>query len=568
MKTKISIDRISFRTPSWLKKQPGLSRTQKKVLPVGIVSTVLLLAGALLFLPVTAFGQGHEGGGESGGGGGCGDVFGDLIHIKRNLETGQPVFVQRWVELPAEVQGYGWGYCPIAIYDDQGITREIPFLPYSCDMDPDFAEFIQEVDYFGRLNAGRTKERNNRMHLDEVISNIKAADQLKLDPTGRLMMGYDCVVDGDCIWSTVDSPMENMALYVRMMKYGHIATDPYEVNEWAHGDPKLPTQFHPALDQDDWAKFGPEGSPLRNLLPNKEAQDCWIYGLAEKFTDANGDGIWNPAEPYMDINKDGMFNPVHPRPEPFTDLNGNGVWDPAEEFTDKNDNGVADEFAFKCAGTEKLDNADFMSSSVMLGAAANKTGKITVDLVQYLNRFLKITQDTPATLSTRDTLTAQYLDCWKSKAAPFDPVEGEELVDPLYDYCVAGDTHDCEIIDYSLCKLETVKTSSNNLPDNWDLFPNIMERFVDFKNSEYHRDYRSNAKADLILESGIPGNWYLSNQTDIMSFVEFVYPSDPPEKNIDNFVGAASDALRSIEFIHNYAVPADLYCVYDESECE
>ena len=551
MKTKVSIDRVSCRTPNGAKPGTDGLSTQRKIPLTCVVWTVLLLTGALLFLPVSAFGQGHEGGGESGGGGGCGDVFGDLIHIKRNLDTGQPVFAQRWVELPAEVQGYGWGYCPIAIYEEDGVTKEIPFLPYSCDIDPDYADFVQEVNYFGRLNGGRTKERNSRMHLDEVISNIKAADQLKLDPTGRLMMGFDCVENGDCSWATVDSPMESMALYVRLMKYGHIATDPYEVNTWAHGDPKLPTQFHPALDQDDWAKFGDEDSPLRNLLPNNSVDDCWIYGRAEKFTDANGDGIWNPAEPYMDINKDGEFNPVHPRPEPFTDLNDNGVWDSAEDFTDSNDNGVRDGFVFNCAGAEKLDNADFMSSSVFLGAAANKTGKITVDLVQYLNRFLKITQKTEATAATRDILTAQYLNCWNDKAPPTDPVEGEDLVDPLYD---------------SNCKLETVKTSEKNLPDNWELFPNIMERFVDFKKSEYVRDYRDNAKADLILEF-TPGMWSLTNNTDIMDFVRIVYPQNPPETNIDNFVGAAADALRSIEFIHNYAIPVDLYCIYDKSFC-
>ena len=32
--------------------------------------------------------------------------------------------------------------------------------------------------------------------------------------------------------------------------------------------------------------------------------------------------------------------------------------------------------------------------------------------------------------------------------------------------------------------------------------------------------------------------------------------------NIANYVIGANDALRSIEFIHNYEIPADLYCKY------
>ena len=228
----------------------------------------LLLIMAILVLasfPVASQDHGsggHEGG---GGGGGCGDVFGDLIHILRftnedGVNTGQPIFAQRWIELPKDEPGYGWGYCPIAI-DEQG--ERIPFLPYSCDFDPAFADLVTEVDYFGRLNGGRTKERNQRMHFNEVISNIKQAKQLRLDPTGRLEMGFvdpavipnddvspsnTCVTGGNpdlCVWATVDSPMESMALYVRLMKYGHLATDPMEVDTWAHGDPALGTQYNP-----------------------------------------------------------------------------------------------------------------------------------------------------------------------------------------------------------------------------------------------------------------------------------------------------------------------------------
>ena len=327
----------------------------------------ILLTAAVLFLaPLPAVSQDHGSGG--GGGGGCGDVYGDLIHILRDNVTGQPILAQRWIELPAEELGYGWGYCPIAVYGET--KEEIPFLPYTCDIHPDDLEFVEEVNYFGRLNGGRTKERNHRMHLDEVISNIKAADLVMRDATGRMMMGFGCKAIGKSPcdeWATVDSPMESMAGLTRVMKYGHWATDPYEVNTWAHGDPKLPTQFHPALSKDDWLKFH---NSMRNLLPfdgkgNLDA--CWDTNAAEDFTDLNGNELWDPAEPFMDIDKDGEFDDVANGPgspaEPFTDQEPfNGVWDPAEPFTDSNLNGVSDAFVFLCAGPEHLSNKDFISA--------------------------------------------------------------------------------------------------------------------------------------------------------------------------------------------------------------
>ena len=93
----------------------------------------LVLIMAVLFLasfPVASEDSGHEGGGGGheggGGGGGCGDVFGDLIHVLRLDPTGQQIFAQRWIELPKEEPGYGWGYCPIAVDE---LSGRIPLLP-------------------------------------------------------------------------------------------------------------------------------------------------------------------------------------------------------------------------------------------------------------------------------------------------------------------------------------------------------------------------------------------------------------------------------------------------------
>jgi len=544
----------------------------------------LLAVVVLLFIPVLANSQDHG----NGGGGGCGDVFGDLIHILRDFDTGQPLLAKRWVELPAEAPGYGWGYCPIAVYDDEaGIQQEIPFLPYSCDFDllDEYGEpilAVEEVDYFGRLNGGRTKERNNRMHFDEVISNIKREDvgRVTMDPTGRLMYGFTPCNDLGCMdWATVDSPMESMALYTRIMKYGHIATDPYEIDSWAHGDPKLSTQFHPALDLEDWAKFDPA---LDNLKPGdgKNLDKCWKNNGGEKFKDADhGDikknGIWDPAEPFYDIDSDGEYDAVGPPKEPFTDLNDNGVWDPAEDFEDDNNNGVRDEFVFFCAGPESLSNEDFLSSSVVLAAAASKTGMITMDLVQYVNRILKITKKTDHTVATVDTLPALYRDCYDGKEPPF-PVDGEPS-DPIIDL---------DYLDPELCgdpiEANTPKKFTNGSwvydcekgTPNHCLFPDLQEEFVDFNPVEYHRADAviGSSKTDVILnytpEWDSTGDaWNVRPEVALVSWVKSVNGESYFIFDINGFVDATSDVLRSIEWIHNYSIPDDLYCLYETVEC-
>jgi len=495
MRAKLSIDHIvcpAIRGEEPWNRQKDTTGTNK---PSRFVWLLLTIA-ALSLLPFPAISQDHGGGGGHEGGGGCGDVFGDLIHILRDPVTGQPIFAQRWIELPKDVKGYGWGYCPIAV-DELG--ERIPFLPYSCDYDPGFADLITEVDYFGRLNGGRTKERNQRMHFDEVISNIKQAGQLRLDPTGRLEMGFGdplkCYPGGDpgyCSWSTVDSPMESMALYVRLMKYGHLATDPMEVDTWAHGDPKAGIQFHPALAEADWPKFRQAG--LWNLLPAPKGS-CWL-GVAKRF---------NP----------------------------------------------------RCATPKSLDKADFASAAAYLGAAANKTGKITVDLVQYLNRFLKITRDTVTTEATKDVLPALYEDCY-SGSNPWvegeEPPEGTDLLTDLeYESSCA------------------TFAAAAGIPgwDVYDAFTNVKEMFVDFSRSQYKRKDRADVEADLILEGSASGSWILVHGDAPMRWVaEYPNPEDPTDEvEIHNFVGAASDTLRAIEYIHNYAVPEDLFCKYDPSEC-
>jgi hypothetical protein len=577
MKTKASLHHIGCPTNPGSKPTICNQDTENTNRP-SFFTWIWLTIAVLSLIPLAAIGQ--EDHGSGGGGSGCGDLFGDLIHILRSDE-GQPILAQRWVELPAEVPGYGWGYCPIAVTGAD--KQELPFVPYSCDVDPAFVEDVEEVDYFGRLNGGRTKERNNRMHFDEVISNIKAAHMVKKDPAGRLMLGYDCTYNekkeiyrNPCLeWATIDSPMEHMGLYTRIMKYGHLATDPYEIDTWAHGDPKAGTPFHIALGPEDWPKFH---NSLRHLLPNDgdDLDACWDYSQAESFEDSNGDGVWFAGEPFYDMNSDC----VRDDNEPFTDVDLDGIFDPAETIYSDNGNCVRDEFKFLCAGAEDLGNKDFVSGAISLSSAASKTGMITKDLIQYFNRILKIAKNTEHTVATKRTLPALYRDCWSGD----DPVlEGEGPWEEL-EYDV-----DCELVEAEIPPKLNPSITDYDYCDygtpNHCLFPDIQERFVDFSGlDDYEREadnvvllINTSATAwdfpivnpDPTIEASTSYTWEVTPDEglDLVTWMEAVNGKDYATEGIDGFRSAASDILRTIEYLHNYEVPEVLECSYATNLC-
>lgn len=396
-----------------------------------------LTAAAALFGVVLALAPAPAVAQESG----TGDVFGDLVHIKRSPETGQPILQKRWIEYPGDV--LDWGYCPIPV-DATG--AEIPFADLSCDVDPTQLDRVVEVDYFGRLSGGRTREATIRMHFDEAIANMMAAEVIELEPGGRLRLGSDCTAGVCATWKVIDSPMENLALYQRLMKYGHFQTDPLEEDTSYHGDPATGTVYHPALRAEDWAKFT---GVLGNLLPRASATEC--FGAS---------------------------------------------------------------FVAACAEPQSLHAEDFVRAASFLAGAADKHGRMTADLVQYFNRIMKITVATALSAATVDTLPALIRD-ENGVIAPAAP----------------------------------------GLPAPAD------ERFVDFTDAAYLREQRFNMTVPALVASG-GGIWTENPAISLLPFLLYVNGPSALVTNMDGFVKNASDGQRAIEFIHEYAIPTDLYAVY------
>jgi len=504
-----------------------------RIARVGWIPVVLV---ALFMMPLPAIGQ--HGGGE---GGGCGDVFGDLIHIQRDDETGQPILAKRWVELPAEVPGYGWGYCPIAV-DENG--EELAFAPLSCEVHEDDAEQVVAVDYFGRLNGGRTKPRNQRMHFNEVIDNIKAACMVKQEETGRLKIGY-CDDEGDLEeWAIVDSPMESMGLYIRSMKYGHLQTNPNEVDYWAHGDPATLPQLQPALGPEDWLKFH---KSVQHLLPK------WPGGDALKPTTAWTENQWI-AYCFTDDDGDGRYEVI----EPFTDENRSGFYDVGEPFSDFDRDGERDDttetFNPECADHQELSNEDFIRSASFLSGAASKTGVITGDLVQYFNRIGKVLDTGGFTLGPLRTLPALVRVCDTTPPESELEADSEDQVELWYENCTEV------VVD---------PTDPDSFP-NLGLFPDALERFVDYSNVDYVReDWRYETVEGIFPVDASAGTWQeFSRRVEsvVQLFGWLVYENGEVDAEaFDGFVGAARDGVRAIEFVHNYALPVDMWPGYRDS---
>jgi hypothetical protein len=141
-------------------------------------------------------------GGKDGAGGGQpstsgskkGDLFGDLFVIARD-DNGLPLLTpEGWVQ-PLDADGN-----PIAL-DDEGHPLD--------------ESLTQEVE-LGRLNVARAPVSVLDRRADEVITLMQTATAISTDASGRLVFTLDGTE------KTIDSPLENLAIYKSLMTTGTI----------------------------------------------------------------------------------------------------------------------------------------------------------------------------------------------------------------------------------------------------------------------------------------------------------------------------------------------------------
>ncbi|MBU1396455.1 MAG: hypothetical protein KKE84_10010 [Gammaproteobacteria bacterium] len=166
-------------------------------------------------------------GGKSGGGGkpaGAGskkgDLFGDMVILLRDA-NGAPILVDGLVQVIAYVYDATGALVPLK--DASGNLVVIPYVDGELASTIDgVAVYSAEVD-LGRLSVSRSPSKVLDHALSEALSKLTSGT-VTLDSTGRL------VVDG----VTIDSPLENLALYDAYMTTGTLP------------GVTLPTGFNPA----------------------------------------------------------------------------------------------------------------------------------------------------------------------------------------------------------------------------------------------------------------------------------------------------------------------------------
>ena len=213
-----------------------------------LLTLIGVLAAGAIGLSGTAVAQG-QGGGKGGGPGGGGDDaapdFGDLIILLRD-GNGVPIpSLAVQVPDPESGQLVDGGLCwqPIASaefsYDGYVVPTDrvvvptastpvdggwlIPVDQYTCGVEGFFSSYTEEVD-FGRINEARSPASVFESQLEDVVIKLATADSTSLDPAGR-MVASNCGVDEDTVTSTIDSPLQNLAVYRQLMMTGTIGVD-------------------------------------------------------------------------------------------------------------------------------------------------------------------------------------------------------------------------------------------------------------------------------------------------------------------------------------------------------
>ncbi len=123
-----------------------------------------------------------------------GDLFGDMYVILRD-ENGVPVLTPEGFVQPLDKDGN--------------------LIPLDAEGAPTIEDAVVEVE-IGRLNVGRSPSHVLDARLNEAVTNLNSATSLSIDAAGRLTY----VVDG--VTKTIDAPLENLALYVKLLETGSL----------------------------------------------------------------------------------------------------------------------------------------------------------------------------------------------------------------------------------------------------------------------------------------------------------------------------------------------------------
>ena len=175
--------------------------------------------------------------GPGGGGGGGGEIpdYGDLIILYRDANGVPYPSAETLVEDPETGEMVAGGLCwqpiafnqgteacPAACVVDTGAAEVVDVDQRTCGIAAGCSGCTQEAD-FGRMNDARAPDSVFESQLADARVNLATADCTTLDPAGRMVASR--VGDDDSVASkTIDSPLQNLAIYRELMLTGDIGT--------------------------------------------------------------------------------------------------------------------------------------------------------------------------------------------------------------------------------------------------------------------------------------------------------------------------------------------------------
>jgi len=128
-----------------------------------------------------------------------GTDYGDLWVVLRDPVTGAPILDENGNVQPILADG-----TVVKLTSDGTLPDE-------------YTDQVQTVE-FSRLSVSRSPNKVTDKSLQEALSAIQSADEITYDAAGRIVV----ITDGEA--KTIDSPLENLALYADAIKNGTFST--------------------------------------------------------------------------------------------------------------------------------------------------------------------------------------------------------------------------------------------------------------------------------------------------------------------------------------------------------
>lgn len=288
----------------------------------------------------------------------------------------QPVAdVVRWGDISSKT-GLPANHLPLVIaYDSQWERTECEVastvfiasgetwdgVPYYRDIL--YPDLVQEVE-FGRLNLGRAPDAVLDHAFDEAISNLNNAKSISIDASGRLVLTTDVYdeyltnPDGTPVYletviKAIDSPLECLSLYIKLMKDGNLIT---------------PADERQAIDRSVmggvplWKLLELEDGPSKSLRPTIDIAKMEEFGLGALVNASNITTYWTTV-----------------------DVEGNVI------VSLEACEGCEESYGITTSlETDVVSGDDFPFAATFVASAADKTGRMTMDKVVYLNSILGI----------------------------------------------------------------------------------------------------------------------------------------------------------------------------------